>query len=97
MFTRLLPWLENGICDFAERCEESNGDCIGGEGGCGFNRLCVEYNPNNGAEQETCAQICDSESNAAWYRIECPRNNNNFQYLDHISIFYNIFKLFCRA
>ena len=76
------PGLENGICDFAERCEESNGDCIGGEGGCGFNRLCVEYNPNNGAEQETCAQICDSESNAAWYRIECPRNNNNFQYLD---------------
>ena len=67
------PGLENGICDFAERCGESNGDCIGEQGGCSLNQLCTNFNPNNGELTESCSLRCDSKLNAVWSFIECPQ------------------------
>jgi len=72
------PYFENGICDYTERCGESSGDCIGEEGGCGAGKLCTNFNPNTGELIESCSLRCDSESNAAWFRIECPQEG----YLD---------------
>jgi len=60
------PYEDCGPCD----------DCVGSRGSiasCPENKICLNYNPNDGSPRPSCAVACSSNLPAGCYYQECPR------------------------